>query len=178
MGGWGSASYQQADSQQQSSSRTGLRGTGYQGNAEQQTNEQGMQLSNFANQMASSPGAMMGFGKQMIDGGKYGLGANADSGVEQYGADMFNKYSASGASKGQMSPENQSGVIGSAIQNSLGTLIPQQQAMQLAQFNAPMNLLNTARTSADFWNRALGAQSDASGSSNSFGFSVAGGGGA
>jgi hypothetical protein len=69
-----------------------------------------------------------------------------------------------------------SGVIGSAISNSLPYLIPQMQNFQAMQFMAPQNLMNTAKASADYWNRALGAQSDSSASA--FGFNFSGGGGA
>jgi hypothetical protein len=160
--------YQESESQSQT--RTGLRGTPYEGQAAEQAFKQGMLMSDFTNRMFSSPDALLGFGQQMLPGGRYGLGAPTDTAVEQLGRMMFSNASAGGAFRGQLSPENQTAVIGAAMQNMLPYLIPQIQQFQTAQFLAPQSLFNLARTSADYWNRALGAQSDTS--SQSFGFNV------
>lgn len=160
--------YEQSESQSQT--RTGLRGTQYEGQAAEQAFNQGMLMSDFTNRMFASPGALLGFGQQMLPGGKYGLGIPSDAAVERLGRIMFSNASAGGAFRGQLSPENQTAVIGAAMQNMLPYLIPQIQQFQAAQFLAPQSLFNLARTSADYWNRALGAQSDTS--SQSFGFNV------
>lgn len=165
MGGVG-GNYSESESQFKS--LQGLRGTRYEGNAAKQSNDQGMLMSNLNKQMFSSPGATMDLGKQMMPGGKYGLGENADQGVEALGDYQFGKASGNSATRGQVNPENMSAVIGSSMQNMLPFLIPQLQQQQYAQFAAPQSLMQSAKTSADYWNRALGAQSDAS--SSSFGF--------
>lgn len=183
MSGYGSMNYNEQSSQQQSSSRTGLRGTQYAGNAATQANEQGMLMSGL-NQatvgasLTQSPDAMFRFGQQALPGGKYGLGENADSGVEALGQYMHGIASGDYGQRGFLSPENRGAVTGSAMQRVLPQLVPQQQQFQLAQFMAPQNMMNMAKTSADYWNRALGAQSDASGSGSGFGFGVSMGGGA
>lgn len=177
MSGYASGAYNESESQQRANSVTGLRGSDYGGNAAKQANDQGMLMSNLSNQLFRTPQATMDFGRSMLDSGRYGLGTNADAGVEQLGKYMHSLSSADYGSRGFLSPENQSAVTGSAMTNALPQLIPQMQQFQLAQFQAPQNLLNTARTSADFWSRALGSQSDSSGSSNSWGFSASGGGG-
>jgi hypothetical protein len=122
--------------------------------------------------MMQDPSNWMNFGRRMLPGGKFGMGENADAGVGEYGNMMFNNASANSAFKGQTSPENMSNVIGSAVTNSLPFLIPQMQQFQQMQFMAPQSLMGTARASADYWNRALGAQSDSSSYNDSFGFGV------
>lgn len=167
MGG-GGGSFQMAESE--AKSRTGLRGTQYQGNAEKQANNQGMLMSDLNEQLFSSPQATMNLGKQMYDGGKYGLGNVADSGVEALGRYQFGQASGEAATRGQLNPDNFSAVVGSSIQNMLPFLIPQMQQTQQSQFMAPQSLMQGAKTSADYWNRALGSESDAS--SSSFGISA------
>lgn len=169
MGGLG---YNQNSSDSNFKSVQGLRGTQYEGRAADQSYGQGMKMSGLVNQMFKSPGATMNLGKEMMGSGKYGLGENADQGVEALGDYQFGQASGNSATRGQVNPENMSAVIGSSMQNMLPFLIPQMQQHQYAQFAAPQSLLQSAKTSADYWNRALGAQSDAS--SNSFGFGAQG----
>jgi hypothetical protein len=107
----------------------------------------------------------MNMGRQMLGSGKYGLGENADAGVEALGQYQFGQASKNGASRGQVNPENQSAIISSSMQNMLPFLIPQMQEHQYAQFQAPQSLMGNARTAADYWNRTLGSQSDAKSSS-------------
>jgi hypothetical protein len=114
----------------------------------------------------TSPQAMYDFGRTMLPSGRFGLGEAADTAVAELGRHLFGQASAAGAFRGQLTPENQTAVIGAALQNALPFLIPQIQQYQTTQFLAPMSLMQLAKTSADYWNRALGAQSDAS----SFGF--------
>lgn len=157
-----------------SQQRSGLRGTPYEDEAAQNIAAGGRQLTNFSNQMMASPQAMLNYGKQMLPGGKYGLGENSDAAVEQLGNYQFNKASADSSTRGQLSPNNMSNVIGSSIQNSLPFLIPQIQAFQTQQFMAPQGLYAMAKSSADYWNRALGAQADSSYSGFNFNGGVGG----
>lgn len=168
MAGGLGGSYNQNESSSKFDAYQGLRGTQYQTQAADQAYRQGMNLSHLSNQLMSSPGAMMNMGRQMMPNGRYGLGENADSAVESLGNLQFGKASANSATRGQVNPENMSAVIGSSMQNMLPYLIPQIQQHQYAQFHAPQDLMQTARQSADYWNQALGSQSNAQ--SNSFGF--------
>lgn len=182
MSGWAAGNYNEQSSQNQSQSLTGLRGTEYGGNAARQANDQGMLMSGL-NQatvgasLTQSPDAMFRFGQAALPGGQYGLGENADRGVEALGQYMHGIASGDYGARGFLSPENRAAVTGSAMQRVLPQLIPQQQQFQLAQFMAPQNMMSMANTSADFWNRALGAQSTASGSGSGFGFGFNVGGG-
>lgn len=161
-----------SSSEQQSKTVTGLRGTGYEGPAAAEAYKEGKRMSDLNETVFKTPQSMMDFGRQMIPSGRYGLGENADTGVEQYGKFLFGNTSADYAGRGHLSPENQAGVIGSAIVNSLPFLIPQMQQFQLGQFMAPQSLQQMAKTSADYWNRALGAQSEARGQSDGFNFGI------
>ena len=170
-GGQGGMSYNQSKSR--ASQETGLRGTPYAGNAAQQANDQGMVGSNLVNQVSQSPVGMLNYGRQALPSGHYGLGENVDQGVEALGNYQFGQASKDSATRGQTSPENMSGVIGSSIQNMLPFLIPQLQQHQYQQFTAPQSMLNLATQSADYWNRALGSQGKSA--SDAFGFSAQGG---
>ena len=176
-------------SDQQSNAYSGLRGTKYQDAAADSNMAAGGVLTNQANELLSNPQQFRGqTGQQLLPGGRYGLGSNSDMAVDELGKQMFSRTSANTAGRGFVSPENQSMVAGSAMQSVLPQLIPQTQAWQQAQFQAPMQLgqyaMSVAKQPADFWNQALGAQSQSSGSSFGFGFdpsklgsTTAGGGG-
>ena len=151
-----------------SESESGLRGTSGFGNAVNQATNQGNQMSNFTNQMFSSPGAMLNFGQQANPSGRYGLGSNVDKGVEALGDYQFGKQSGNLAMRGQTSPENMSSVIGSSVQNMLPFLIPQMQNQRDSQLNAPLSLFEMAKQSSDYWGRTLGSKSRAS--QSAFGF--------
>ena len=170
-GGQGGGSYSQSKSR--ASQESGLRGTAYEGNAAKQANDQGMIGSNLVNQLSQSPGSMMNYGRQAMPSGHYGLGENVDQGVEALGNYQFGQASKDSATRGQVNPENMSGVIGSSIQNMLPFLIPQMQQHQYQQFMAPQSMAHLANQSADYWNRALGAKG--SSKSDAFGFNVQGG---
>ena len=186
MGGWGSFNYNTAEQQarQQSQSYTGLSGTGYQKDAAKNLYQSGQRVGDITTQILGNtrqdPAAYMKFGQSVLPGGRYGMGENADNAIAMLGQDLFSRGSGDAAARGQLSPENRNAVVGSALQNASIQLIPQIQAFQQAQFLAPQTLQQTAMASADFWNRALGSRSTASGSSSgsSWGLGVAGGGGA
>lgn len=153
-------------------SRVGLRGTAYEDEAANQAVGQGRHLSSLTNRFMESPQAMYQFGRSMLPEGKYGVGQYADRAVEQMTDYALNKSSADYGSRGFVSPENRGAIAGSAMQNVMPQLIPYMQQAQMAQFMAPQNLIQSAKTSADYWSRALGAQSDASSSSFGFNFGV------
>lgn len=151
-----------------------MRGTPYDALSATQLYRSGTQLNNVVDQgvenLRQNPGQWYQFGSQLMPGGRYGVGVNADAGVNEYGRNMFSQTSADMGSRGFMSPENQGGVIGSAIQRSLPQLIPQMMAFQQQQFNAPMSLIEAARSRADFWNQARGARQTSSGEGEGTGF--------
>lgn len=162
MGGFGV-------SKSESEQASGLRGSEFEGPAQHQAYNAGVGMSNLSNQLLSSPGSMLNYGRQMIPGGQYGLGENVDRGVEALGNYQFGQASKSGAMRGQIRPENITGILGSAIQNSLPFLIPQLQQHQYAQFQAPQGLMQTARGASDYWASVLGGKGNAS----AFGFNAA-----
>lgn len=162
FGGGISGGHQSSESQQ----RSGLLGSAYDGPATAQAYGRGVLMNKITDELASSPGATMNMGRQMLGSGKYGLGENADAGVEALGNYQFGQQSKNLSLRGQNTPENMSSVVGSSIQNMLPFLIPQMQQHQYAQFQAPQSLLSSARAAADYWSRSLGSQ----GSSNSSGF--------
>lgn len=190
MSGWGSY----GQSKQSSNAGSGLVGVGLgeQGgtNVMQRggiLNETADRNANFVNgngQTQYNTGTQSFTGNQLLPGGQYGLGSNADAAMAQLGKQMFGYQSANLSARGMNSPENQSAVVGSAITNALPQVLPQIQSWQQAQFMAPLQLgqyaLSNANTAADYWNRALGAQSQSSGNSFNFagGGGVGGGGGA
>ena len=155
-------------------SSVGLRGTQYEGEAASQAVGQGRYLSNLTNQFMESPQAMFQFGRSMLPEGRYGVGLYADKGVESLFDYAFAGKSGEAASRGMLAPENRSAIVGSTMQNIMPQLIPFMQQAQMAQFMAPQNLIQAAKTSADYWNRALGAQSDASSSNFGFNFGILG----
>lgn len=160
---------------QQSTAFSGLRGTQYQGTAEDQGVAAGQRLTSEANALLANPQMFRGqTGQQLLPGGRYGLGSNSDAAVDELSRQMFSRTSANTAGRGFVSPENQGMVAGSAMQSVLPQLIPQAQQWQLQQFQAPMQLgqyaLSVAKQPADYWNQALGAQSQSSGSQFGFGF--------
>lgn len=163
MGGLG---YSQAKSK--SSQESGLRGTPYESRSQDQAYRAGTNLAQFSQSAQQDPRYLMNIGRQMLPGGKYGLGENVDQGVEALGDYSFSQASKSGAMRGQNSPQNTQAVVGSAIQNMLPFLIPQLQQQQQSQFTAPMGLFDIAAKNADYWGRVLGSQG--SSSSSSFGF--------
>lgn len=162
--------------QQQQSSYSGLRGTPYSGGAAKSLYNSGRRLDTLGDRVfrnvTTAPEQYYEYGKQLMPGGRYGMGANVDAGVNEYGRDMFSQTSADMGGRGFVSPENQGGVIGSAIQRSLPQLIPQMMDFQRQQFMAPQDLLNAARTGADFWNQAMGTQQTGSGSGRGYGFDL------
>lgn len=171
MAGFGANRSQQAS---QSLAETGLRGTPYDNHSATQLYRTGMQLNNVVDQglenVRQDPGQYFKFGQALLPGGRFGVGSNADAGVNEYGRNMFSQTSADMGSRGFVSPENQGGVIGSAIQRSLPQLIPQMMQFQQAQFQAPQSLFDAARLRADFWNQARGARQSSSGEGEGTGF--------
>ncbi len=110
----------------------------------------------------------------MLPGGQFGLGSNADAGVGEMMKRMFGFQSANAAARGQIQPESFGNVAGSAVTRALPSLIPQIQAWQQAQFNAPMQVggydMGNAANVADAYSRATGNQSNMTGRQFGFGF--------
>lgn len=165
--------------QQQSQAYSGFRGTEQEAGARGQGYYSGSQLTNLSDQILKNPLRPMGFGVNELglNPGRYGLGSNTDMAMDELGKQMFAGASASGAYRGQNTPEAYSNVVGSAITRALPKVIPYTQNWQQAMYRAPMEfgqyLTGTALAPADYWSRSLGAQSNASGSNFGFNFGVA-----
>lgn len=172
MSGYGSFNY--GESESESRTRTGLRGTAYQNQAVDEAYYRGQDLNKLGASLMT-PQGWRSTAEQLMPTGRFGMGANADQAVQEYGNMMFGRASANSATRGQVNPENMSAVIGSSITNSLPYLIPQIQQFQAQQFMAPTSLFSTAKGVADYWNRSLGAESDSSSSAYNFGMSGGGG---
>ena len=136
MGGWGSFGYGQSESDARSAS--GLRGTAYQNQAAEQSYNAASNYQNVANEFQRDPFHFQGkTGAELLPGGRYGLGSNADAGVEEMINYANSLSSADVGSRGFLHPENRANVVGSAVTRALPGLIPQLQQWQMNQFQAP-----------------------------------------
>ncbi len=170
---------------QQSDSYSGLRGTPYADQTYQNYNQSLQDLSGIA-QRTRNPSMGGGLnaqgqtqyggfsGSQMLPGGRFGLGSNADSGVNEMLSRVFGFQSANSAARGQIQPESFGNVAGSAVTRALPSLIPQIQAWQQAQFQAPMMVggydMGNAANVANAYGQATGQQSNMTGNQFGFGF--------
>lgn len=158
-----------AESQQFS----GLRGTQYQGAAEGRANAASNISQNWTKGVMQNPMLFMGQNAEQLNpSGRFGLGFNADRGVEEMGKQMYGMASAQNAIRGRLTPEGANAAAGSAMTQALPQLIPQLMAYQQWQFQQPMGLnqyaANVANQNAQTQFQGLGSQYK--GESNSFGF--------
>lgn len=154
---------------------SGLRGTPYFDDATRNSYASGQNLTDIATKASKDMTQYNGqTGSQLLPGGQYGLGSNADAAVQQFGKYMFGQASGSAGARGQLSPENLAGVTGSAVSQSLPTLMPYIQQWQLAQFQAPQGLnqaaISAAQAPANYWASTLGVQQQ--NQQSNFGFGV------
>lgn len=150
-------------SRQQSESESGLRGTDYERFAAQEANRAGVRQGTLYQRLSEGPGALYNFGKQMLPGGRFGLGESLDQAVSELGNQLFGRASASGAARGMVSPLNLGGILGSAVTNALPMILPALQGFQQMQFGAPQSLMSMARSVGDYWTSTLGSKSKGSG---------------
>ena len=159
---------------------SGLRGTEYFGQAAQGASNALADLSNLTRGFQNNPyGSYQGMtGKDMFDPGQFGLGTAADEGVKQALNYSLNRMSASGASRGQLAPENTPAVAASATQNVLPQLLPQITQMAQWIYQLPeqwkQSLFGYRSQLASSYAPFLGAQGSSSSSGFGFGAQVGG----
>lgn len=160
-------------SESSSESKSGLRGTVYEGAASARANEAGEMANNWAKQVNAAPNKFMGqTGQELYGSGQYGLGFNVDPAIREYSKQMYSMASASGAARGRLTPEGAEAAAGDAITQSLPSLIPQLMQFGQWQYQLPMNLntyaANIFNQNAGTQNQAIGAHSEGEG----FGFNA------
>ena len=161
-------------------SETGLRGTQYFGQAAEGASNALQGLQDTVTGFNQNPfGSYQGMtGANMFSPGQFGLGEAADQGVRKALDYSLNKVSASGAARGQVSPENAPGVAAGATQNVLPQLLPQITQMAQWIYMLPeqwkQSLFGYRSQLAQSYAPYLGAQSQSN--SSGFGFSAATGG--
>lgn len=159
---------------------SGLRGTQYFGATAEGANRGLQGLEGLTNEINGSPyGSFRGqTGADMFSPGQFGLGTAADQGVQQALNYSLNRMSASGASRGQLSPENAPAVAASATQNVLPQLIPQITQMAQWIYQLPeqwkQSLFGMRSNLASSYAPYLGAQGSSSSSGFGFGAQVGG----
>lgn len=169
-------SKQESDAHQES----GLRGTDYFNGAAQGASQSLGGLYDMTQEVSGSPyGQFRGMtGKDMFNPGQFGLGTAADEGVKQALNYSLNRVSASGAGRGQVSPENAPAIASSATQNVLPQLIPQMTQMAQWIYQLPeqwkQSLFGYRSQLASSYAPYLGAQGNSSSSGFGFGAQVGG----
>lgn len=181
----GSLGLSKSGSQQQSQSQSGLRG-GYAEQISPHLAGVATDASSLSRNFAQTP---FGFfmGKKIsgpdqdshIQTDAMGLPIEVQNAMTGIANQYFSKASAGGAMRGQTTPENTQGIVGSALQNMGSFLLPY--ILQTKQYltELPDKLMsnrlgflqNTMASSAPL----LGSQSSYTGSSDAFGFNVGGG---
>ena len=157
---------------------SGLRGTQHQDRAADRTNQAGDMAQQWTQQVMANPMLHNGMTAEQINpSGQYGLGFNADRGVQELSKQMYGQASAQGALRGRLTPEGANAAAGSALTQSLPQLIPQLQAFQQWQFQQPMNLNkyvgDMANQNLAGQGQQLGSQGKGESSGFGFGFNVA-----
>lgn len=169
-------SKQESEAKQES----GLRGTQWFPYTAEGAQKNLDQMSSLGNEISASPyGEFRGMkGTDMFNPGQFGLGTAADQGVQQALNYSLNRVSASGAGRGQLSPENSPGVAASATQNVLPQLIPQITQMAQWIYQLPeqwkQSLFGMRSNLASSYAPFLGAQGSSSSSGFGFGAQVGG----
>ena len=177
----GSFGYNQADSSQQSESTTGI-SRGYRDPLSHNAYEGSQFLGQASREAYDSPsGYYRGQNiRDLVPQNQYGLPVQTTEMLGALGNQWFSKASAGGSMRGQNTPENTNQIVGSAMLNGAQFLTPY--VMQNQQYlNGLPDQLYSQRLGylqADQASRAAllqGGQSNSSGSSNAFGFRMAGG---
>lgn len=113
---------------------------------------------------------------QLVPQSEYGLPVQATQWMNAMAKNALNTYSAGGAFKGMLSPENTSNIVGGALQGMASTVLPMalenSRYMTMLPDNLMANRLGFLQASQGSKAQLLGSSSDYSGSSNSFGFGI------
>lgn len=136
---------------------------------------------NLAEQFARSP-----FGyfqnqniRSLVPQNQYGLPVETTQALNALGNQWFNKASAGGAMRGQVTPENTNQIVGSAMLNGAQFLVPQilqnQQYLNALPDQLASQRMGYLQADMDSRSRLLGSSSQSSGSQYGYGFNVQGG---
>lgn len=176
MSGSSAFSYNQSKQAAQQQSEHGI-SSAYRGALSSDAYTENQYLTDQTRQAVESP-----FGyyrgqhvNQLVPQGQYGLPAQVDNMVGALGNQWFNKASAGGAMRGQVTPENTNNVVGSAMTNAAQFLTPYILANQQYLQGLPKNLYNQdlgfLQASQSAKASMLGGQSSGTSTGSSFGFS-------
>ena len=142
-------------SKQAANAAQGIRGTSLEGPVTARMGTAFTQGSDIASEAARSPfgffrgtrvGANTGSPNDIAPTGRYGASAAIDTGLEDIMRSQFNKHSANAVARGQTSPENTAGIIGSAGRGWAREAAPMIQEWQRYITELPSKL----------WSNALG----------------------
>ena len=170
----------QSDGEQRSASNSGVN-AGERGAISAGAGQTAALSSQLSEQFARSP-----FGyfqnqniRSLVPQNQYGLPVETTQALNALGNQWFNKASAGGAMRGQVTPENTNQIVGSSMLNAAQFLIPQ--IMQNQQYlNALPDQLASQRmgylqADMDSRSRLLGSTSQSSGHQSAYGFNMKGG---
>lgn len=176
----GAFGYSQSESSNSSESNSGI-GKEYKGALSRDAYAENQSLTEASKQAAESPfGYFQGQQiRSLIPQNQYGLPEQTTQALTALGNQWFNKASAGGAMRGQVTPENTNQIVGSAMLNGSQFLMPY--ILQNQQYlNGLPDQLNAQRlgylqASQNAKAGLLGSTSTAQGSGSGFGFSMSGG---
>lgn len=176
----GAFGYSQSESNQASDSTSGI-SREYKGALSADAYAESQRLTDMSRQAAESPfGYFQGRNiRDLVPQNQYGLPIQTTEALAALGNQWFNKASAGGAMRGQVTPENTNQIVGSAMLNGAQFLTPY--ILQNQQYlNSLPDQLNAQRlgylqASQAAKSNLLGTQSNTTGSGTGFGFSMSGG---
>lgn len=117
--------------------------------------------------------------RSLIPQNQYGLPVQTTQALEALGNHWFNKASAGGAMRGQVTPENTNQIVGSSMLNASQFLVPQilQNQQYLSELPDRLATQRMGYLQADLAGKSglLGGTSQSYGSQSGYGFSVSGG---
>lgn len=177
----GSLGYSEQSSEQKSKAQAGLRGE-YAEQLSPTVYNLATDASNLAGQYVRNPfGYFQGYNANQLLGTDNPTGLPGEFGqyLNQAANQMFSNASAGGAIRGQVTPENTAGVVGSAITNLGASVLPYVTDLAKYKSTLPESLMgsrlgylqNTLGAIAPI----LGSQSTYAGSSSGYGFNMGGG---
>lgn len=176
----GAFGYSQSNSEQSSESNSGI-GKEYKGRLSEDAYKENQFLSQESKAAYESPfGFYRGQNiRDMVPQNQYGLPAETTQALQALANGWFNKASAGGAMRGQVTPENTNQIVGSAMLNGSQFLMPYilQNQQYLNELPDKLNSQRLGYLQASQAAKAslLGQSSSARGEGSGFGFSASGG---
>ena len=175
--------YSEQSHQQSSESNTGI-SRAYKGALSKDAYEENQRLGDMSRQYAESPfGYFQGQHiRDIVPQNEYGLPAQTTQALGALGNQWFNKASAGGAMRGQVTPENTNQIVGSAMLNASQFLTPyilqNQQYLNALPDQLASQRLGYLQASQASKTGLLGNQSNSQGSGSGWGFDFKASGGA